>query len=175
MTKQRVYLLITLLFVLIPCVAQGKKNELNKIVSESIKSVVKMHEDSVKKNIIRWVAGYNKYYILSDNLPIDYMLSDEYKNLGNKVVFFASVPFRKLKKGAICISCNSIALRNDTIEVRIAKKNLKATKELKNLNAKQESWHLLRTVFYHDWEYEYGFVYKYSCDTQKWELIDSPK
>ena len=122
--------------------------------------------------LFRSVAGYNKYYILTENLPPDYMLLDEYKNLGNRVVFFASVPFRKLKKRDICIYCNSIALRNDTIEVRIAKKSLKATKELKSLKAKQENWHLSKTAFYHNWESEYKFMYKHSRDTQEWQLIE---
>ena len=179
MTKQRIYLLIiALLFIFIPCIAQNQKNDMGKIINESVQGMIKTYEDSIKKVTIKQ-TGYNKYYLLKDNLYWKFVLSEENAELNCKAIYAIEIPFKELKKGAICIFYSFLAVNQDTIEMRLVMKNMKAAKRLKTkmaddgtgilLRATKRNWNLSNTRYYNEWESEYKFVYKYSCDTQEWE------
>ena len=135
MIKQRIFLLIVAaLFISIPCFAQVKNRDLDKIVNESIHSIIKMYEDSVKRVTIKPVDN-NKYYFLRDNLYWEFVLSDENAALNCTSVFLLyRIPFEELKKEALCISYSFLEVNKDTIEIRLVLKNMKARKD-KNQNA----------------------------------------
>ena len=169
MIKQKIFLLIVIiLFIFIPCSAQGIKNDLDKIVNESIHSMIKMHEDSVKENAIK-KAGNNKYYFLTDNLYWEFTLSKKNSELGCESVYYKyRIPFKELKKGVLCISYSFLEVNKDTIEIRLVMGNMKAKKRIKTqmaddgtgllMKATRRNWRLLKTNYYNEWEREYKFV-----------------
>ena len=177
MIKQRIYLsIIVLSFIFIPCFAQNQKNDMDRIINESVLCIIKTYEDSIKKGTIKQV-GNNKYYLLKDNIFLSLVLSEENTELNCKAIYANEIPFKEFKKGALCISCNFLVVTMDTIEIRFVMNNTKAKKRLRNKMrdtrkmpiATKRNWNLSNTRYYNEWESEYKFVYKYSCDTQEWE------
>ena len=132
------------------------------MINHSIQSVVKIHEGFVKENIMKQ-EEFDKYYILKDNFLTDFIISDENKNLRQKFVHSCDISSEELKKGIFFLSFGYLDLNDDEIRIYIGKRKLKLEKEAK------------KKIFSDVSVNGYKFTYKYSCDKQKWELIDSPR
>ena len=127
------------------------------MINQSIQDVVKIYEEFVKRNIIKQ-EEFDKYYILKDQIPDNFIISDENKNLNQKICQLKEIPFEELKKGITCLLL-SYDFFDDKIKIYITKRNYKIIKKTLNFSL----------------VHVYNFTYKYSCDNLKWELIDSHK
>ena len=125
------------------------------MINHSIQSVVKIHEGFVKENIMKQ-EEFDKYYILKGQIPENFIVSDENKNLNQKICQLKEIPFEELKKGITCLFLSSVFF-DDKIEIYVTKTKYKVIKKILNFS------------FVHS----YNFTYKYSRDNQKWELIDN--
>ena len=150
-------LLIALLLLISPCFAQDK-NDLDEMINHAIQSVVKRYEEYIMQNRMKQ-EEFDKYYIVKDRFPGNFILSDENKNLNQKVLYSEEIPFKELKKGVYYFLFSMDILDGD-IHIYITKMGYKIKKDNIVWRLKSDG---------------YLFAYRYSCDKQKWELIDSPK
>ena len=128
------------------------------MINQSIQGVVKLYENRyIKQNKMKQ-EEFDKYYIVKDRFPGNFILSDENKKLNQKVLYSEEIPFNELKRGVDYLLF-SMAILDGDIHIYINERRYKINKKIR--------WSAL--------SHSYRFTYRYSCDTQKWELIDSPK
>lgn len=153
-------LTILLMFVFTTLYGQGKyhKNDLNDMINSSMLTVVDIHKEYVKEGILKQ-ENLNKYYILKDNLPLNFNISDSFKKLNLKVVYSGEIPSKELKKGISCFSFSHIDLDSDKIKIHIGTKNMKVKVKGRILESSLGDG--------------FSFTYQYFCDEGKWKLVDS--
>ena len=149
-------LILLLLLLFSPCFSQNK-NDLDEMINQSIQGVVEKHNAYIKRGTMAQ-EEFDKYYILNDYLPRNFIISDENKNLKQKILHLSEIPYEELKKRVVCLHVGAV-LNEDKIEIRITKVSVKAEK--KRLHS--------------DVSDTYRFAYKYFYDNQKWEFVDNSK
>lgn len=151
-------LIVFFLFTSIPFYGQSKydKNDLNDMINNSMIKVIDIHKGFVKDGIMKQEI-FDKHYLLKDNLPLNFSISDSIKQLNLRIAYLGEISSKELKKGISCFSFSFLNLDSDTIKIHIITKNMKVKgKTLENSLGDG-----------------FTFSYKYFCNEKKWKLVDS--
>lgn len=147
-------LIIILSFISIPILGQ-ENNQINEIINKSLLSIIEDKKMFESKGILTPYYIEN-LYILTDDLPLNFMFSNSMKNTNLKTSLLGDIPKKKLKKGIFAISFNYIALNNNRISVYFVNKRIKVKKN--NLNISLGDGYI--------------FTYEYSCNEHKWVFVE---
>ncbi|MBD8388710.1 hypothetical protein [Dysgonomonas sp. BGC7] len=154
MKNQITILTIILSFISILLVGQTN-NQINEMINNSLLSIVEKERNFEKKGIVTSYYIEN-LYILTDNLPLNFVFSDSVNNINFKKASLKDIPVKNLKKGISAISFSYFILDNNKISIHFINKSIK-------INKKDLSISL---------GYGYIFTYEYSCEKDMWKLVD---
>lgn len=154
---KRTISVIVVLFVLFQLKGQ-EKNQLDKLVISAIKSYIIDNKDLVRQRFS--LQDTSRYYICMDGLPADFPC-DSIQN----VTFFSlnnleGLPnsFKhKLKKGIKTLFVG-LKISNNQIVITVTGRGVKRPKK-NNISIVTGDWCVS--------------IYEYSCEKQKWELIET--
>lgn len=139
-----------------PKCQRQKKNQLDKMINQSLVSYLAKINEYVKKGII-----LNKYY---NNLLIDIDAFPPYFELDNKVkianlstINNISAHKKRLKKGVDIIKFDGINLIKDTLTIRFSSRFVQLKRN--KLNIILSYWG--------------SYIYKYNCKKQVWILTET--
>lgn len=151
--------LVFFIVCLIPLLLYGQKNQLEDKAKESLELYIKVLKKYQDDGIIKDLDYFKNLYVCTDNYPPYFNFSNTISGISiNYISLNNYLAYEKiLKQGIWIIILNSLILE---------KNNLKISFDIKKATLKKKN-HLYLGLS--EWA---TFIFEYSCNEQKWILIN---